>query len=211
MRLQEGGRASLRTKGGVPSEMVTRAELDFSPHQEQWRAFPFVEARWDIDDSKWSRVELGAEVGTKAVSWCPHLSSLSSEKWYLRPLSWFYVGQAFYERWFRADRDSTDQQHPSGKLESLYPGNPHTEWRTRTRFDVPLPWTIRSSSLALYAVNDYIYDLNLGRGLRNEVGAGLKIQFPGAPGRSLLLGWRHVDLVHLNDTDQFEGSVQFEF
>jgi len=207
LRLTQGARASLRSKGDLPSELISRAELDLFPQEKWWRAFPFVEARWDVDDAQWSKVELGGEADVKPFAWCTD----SCSSWYIRPLSWFSAGQAFYQRWFSPDISPSDPAHPPGKLRQLFPGNTHTEWNTRTRFDVPLPWRVRSRPLEAYALNEYIFDLNEGRGIRNEVGAGLKVPLPMTQRVDLLLGWRHVDLIHLLDVDQFEGSVQVEF
>ena len=183
---------SLRSKGDLPNEIISRLEADFSTHQKRWNLSPFVEARWDIDDSKCSKVELGAEVGVK-------------------PLSWFYLGEGIYQRWFSPDVDLSDPAHPPGKLRTLLPGNPHTESETRVLVDVPLPWSIHSRPLGLYALNEYVFDFNEGRSIRNEVAAGIKIPLPTSYPVSASLGWRHVDLVHLLDVDQFEGSIQIEF
>ncbi len=205
--LSGGGRASLRAKSGVPSEIFGRADLLLIPSDPHWNIAPFAEARWDLDDSKISRVELGAEAGVKPFSW--HADSLV-EKWYSRPLTWFYFGQAVYQRWYKPEF-SQSPAHTADKLRQIFPGGSHTEWESRFLFDVPTPWTIGSHPLGLYALDEYIVDLNQGRTIRNEFAFGVKVSLATQRSFGLFLGYRHVDLVHLNDTDQFEGGVQATF
>lgn len=105
---------------------------------------------------------------------------------------WFYLGQGVHHVW-------------------ISPGDDHPEWEIRTLLSTPLsPWKVRSQPLTVYALNEYTYDLAIGTGIRNEVAAGLKVPLP-IPHFHLLLGWRHIDLIHATDTDQFEGSLEAEF
>jgi len=205
LRFTEGIRASLRSKESEPSELTERAEIELIPKEEWWKIVPFVEARRNLDSSSWSRVELGTELGLRTF-W------LSSDPppWFLKPLAWFHVEGGFYERWYSPKINLSENHRPADKNLELFPSKPHPEWRTRTTFDIPLPWSCFSKPLGVYALNEYYYDLQEGRGIRNEVGAGIKIPLPGSH-FSTRLGWRHVDLVHLSDADQFEGSVQVEF
>lgn len=113
-------------------------------------------------------------------------------KGFVPPFSWFYVGQGLHQAW-------------------VSPGRDRPEWEIRTLFDVPVSFLkVRSKPLGLYALNEYTYDLRGGAGIRNEMAAGIKIPLP-FPHFLVLLGWRHVDLVHKADVDQFEGSLEFEF
>ena len=207
VRFTESGRASLRSKGAIPNEFISRVNLLLLPSSPHWNLAPFVEAGWDFDDSKFSRVALGAEAGVKPFSWWNEkLTSL----WFTRPLTWFYVGEALYQRWYKPSLD-TDPAHDADKIRAIFPGASHTESDTRFRFDIPTPMSIGSHAVGMYAVDEYIIDLNEGRTIRNEVGAGFKISLSAQHDFGLFLGWRHVDLVHLDDDDQFEGSLQATF
>ena len=172
-RVSEGIRASMReNKEKVPSEWVSRAEADLSWHR-WWKVMPFMEARLDYDNSRWSRLEAGGELG-----------------W--QPFSWVYLGNAIQRAW-------------------INPGRDRMEWEVRTLFTVPLPWwEIRSKKVALYALNEWTYDIDSGEGRRNEIGFGVRIPLP-VPHLSSSLGWRHVDLIHGPDLDQFEGTLTAEF
>ena len=109
-----------------------------------------------------------------------------------QPFSWAYLGNGFQRAW-------------------LTPGSDRVEWEVRTVFTVPLPWwEIRSKKVALYALNEWTYDIENGEGQRNEVSVGFRIPLP-IPHMSASVGWRHVDLIHLPDLDQFDGSVTAEF
>ena len=207
VQLTEEVRASLRSKGGIPSELISRVDLLLLPSDPHWSVAPFVEARWDLDSSNFSRVELGAEFGVKPFSWWKE--KLAS-RWFTRPLTWFSIGQAFYQRWYGTEL-STDTEHNASKIRSIYPTNTHPESKTRLLFDIPTPVSIRSHAVGLYAVDEYIVDLNQGRAIRNEIAAGFKIALAKQHEVGLFLGWRHIDLVHLNDTDQFEGGVKAKF
>ncbi|MBI3322272.1 MAG: hypothetical protein HYZ94_01150 [Candidatus Omnitrophica bacterium] len=171
-RLYEGVRFNLReTKEDVPNEVVSRAEADFFAGKK-WTLFPFFEARADVDDDTWSRIEAGAELG-------------------LRPFSWVYLGNGIHRAWV----------------------NPHSdrmEWEVRSVLTVPLGWKVRSERVSLYALNEWTFDLEIGEGSRNELGAGFRIPLPWKP-FSASLGWRHVDLIHRSDMDQFEGTLRAEF
>lgn len=110
--------------------------------------------------------------------------------WQLCP--WAYVGQGLHQAW-------------------VAPGRNHPEWEIHTVFSVPLRFLFKGPrSMALYGLNEYTYDLRAGRGIRNEMGVGFKIPMPWARWNTFL-GWRHVDLIHRADVDQFEGSLQAGF
>ncbi len=206
LRWTQGGRASLRSKDEIPSEVFENLDLELAPKESWWRVAPYVEARRDLDVSKWSHLELGAEAGVKPFAWIPEDCAV-----YLKPLRWFHVEHGFYERWFSTESSFLEKNHSHEKTLQLFPEKPHPEWKIRSMFDIPLPWDHRfSNPFGLYALNEYIYDLQEGRGIRNEVGVGIKIPLPWDH-VSTRLGWRHVDLIHLPDVDQFEGSIQAEF
>lgn len=172
-RVSEGVRAGLReAKEAVPSEWVSRAEADLS-WRRWWKVMPLFEARLDLDNNKWSRIEAGGELG-----------------W--QPFSWAYLGNAVHRAW-------------------IAPGSDRMEWEVRTVFTASLPWwEIRSRKVSLYALNEWTFDIETGEGQRNEVGAGFRIPLP-LPPLSASLGWRHVDLIHDSDMDQFEGTLAAEF
>ncbi|MCM8811556.1 MAG: hypothetical protein NC910_00700 [Candidatus Omnitrophica bacterium] len=185
----EGGRVSLRSKKATPSEFVSRADLLFVNPSSWWTVFPFGEIRKNLDGDGWSRIEAGAEFGVKPFHWFDDEKSSA----YLKPLRWIYLGQGFHKAW-------------------LSPGNDTAEWETRVVFTAPLPWEIAAKPVEFYGVDEYTYDLELGRGTRNEFGFGLKLPLPFEhfPLKTVI-GFRHVDIVHEDDTDQFEGSLQAVF
>ncbi len=78
VRLTQGVRASLRSDYFIPSEATSRLELEWA--KKFFRFFPFYEIRRDLDHGRWSRMELGAEVG-------------------MIPCRWFYLGQAIHQAW----------------------------------------------------------------------------------------------------------------
>lgn len=173
LRLMQGIRTTLReSKETVPSEWVSRAEADLSWHR-WWRIMPLFEARHDVDNGRWSRIEAGAELG-----------------W--QPFSWAYLGNAVHQAW-------------------VSPGSDRPEWEVRAVFTAPLPWwEVRSEKLSLYGLSEWTFDIEIGEGIRNELAAGLRIPLPWKRFSSAL-GWRHVDLIHGPDMDQFEGILQAEF
>ena len=207
VQLTEEVKASLRTKAGVPTELVTRVDLLMLPSNPHWNVAPFAEFGWDFDNSDIARVELGAEVGVKPFSWW---NEVLSKYWYSRPLTWFYVGQSFYERW-QGTEITTDSAHDADKIKSVFPTNAHPEWESRFLFDIPTRLSIRSHPIGFYIMDEYIYDLRQGRTLRNEAAGGIKIGLLRQHDVELFFGWRHVDLVHLNDTDQLEGGLKAKF
>ena len=110
----------------------------------------------------------------------------------IRPFSWAYLGNGLHHA-------------------RLDPGDDRVEWEVRTVFTFPLPWwEIRSEKLSFYALNEWTFNIDDGEGDRNEVGAGIRIPLPWKP-FSASLGWRHVDLIHRPDLDQFEGSLRADF
>ncbi|MBI3323465.1 MAG: hypothetical protein HYZ95_03265 [Candidatus Omnitrophica bacterium] len=172
VRVMQGLRTTLReTKEAVPSEWVSRAEADLS-WQRWWKLMPLLEARRDVDNGRWSRIEAGAEVG-----------------W--QPFSWVYLGNAVHQAW-------------------VSPGSDRPEWEVRTIFTWPLPWKVRSERISLYGLTEWTFDIEIGEGSRNELAAGFRVPLPWKPFSSML-GWRHVDLIHGPDIDQFEGVLQAEF
>jgi len=106
--------------------------------------------------------------------------------------SWFYFGHGFHQAW-------------------LEPGDDHPEWEIRAVLTLPIkPLQVRSKSVALYLLNEYSVDLSKGEGVRNEMAVGIKIPL-SIRQLSLKAGWRHVDLIHRDDVDQFEGLLQVSF
>ncbi len=180
-QLNQGARANLRDKGDVASEFIERLELQWLVRSDWW-LIPFGEARDNLDQGLWSRMEAGVELrGRPFAPW-------------KRPLSWITVGSGFQRAWVKPDSD-------------------RFEWEGRFLVGVPLPWAVRSKPVEVYALNEYTVDLEEGQGIRNEMGAGFKIPLPGWARWDpfLTLGWRHVDLIHELDDDQFEGSLDLSF
>jgi len=172
-RLKQGVRASLRSaKERIPSELLSRVQWELASEESHWRLVPFLEARRDLDNSVWSRVELGGEVG-------------------FNPFKWFYLGQGLHYAWL--DPDDNDP-----------------EWELRMLLLAPLPWTVREKQVEVYLVSEYTYNLGEGKGTRNEVGVGVRVPLPWER-LSTTLGWRHVDLIHADDMDQFEGTLVARF
>lgn len=83
-----GGRANLRSKANIRSELLGRVQADWT-FWESWTLAPFLEIRRDVEDSVWSRVEMGAELG-------------------LRPFAWLYLGQGFHQAWLVPGRDGPE-------------------------------------------------------------------------------------------------------
>ena len=104
---------------------------------------------------------------------------------------WFYLGNGIQQAW-------------------LHPDDDRSEWEVRTVLSWPLPLAVRSEKLSLYALNEWTFDIDKGEGQRNEVGVGFRIPLPWKPFSSQL-GWRHVDIIHDSDMDQFEGSLRADF
>ncbi len=111
-----------------------------------------------------------------------------------KPAGWFTLAQGLHRAWVALGGDSL-------------------EWEIRTLLGWPASFLPRVGGrpIELYALNEYTYDLELGRGVRNETGGGIKIPFPQKSRWTLVLGWRHLDLIHSVDMDQFEGSLEFQF
>ena len=85
VRFSQGGRANLRDEQRIRSEILGRFEADLVS-KSRLHLIPFLEARWDLDRSSWSRVELGGEMGVQL-------------------LPWFYAGHGIHQAWLSPERD----------------------------------------------------------------------------------------------------------
>ena len=191
IKFSEGIRANLRDKGMIPTELVDRFELQWpTDHDSWWRVGPFAEIRHNLDDGIVSRMELGGEIGVKPFTKIELPAPLRILQ---KPFSSFYLGNGFHEAW-------------------INPGRDHPEWEIRSVFSIPTSWKLPAGAVGLYALDEYTFDLDEGAGIRNEIGAGIQLPLLTDPFRlHLQLGWRHVDLVHELDNDQFEGALQAQF
>ena len=185
LRLTQGVRLSLREKSLVQDELVERASADWGGEwgRCRWWVGPFLEARRNLEEGLWSRIEIGAELrGSPFHQW-------------KAPFSWFQMASGLHRAWVK-------------------PGGDRIEWEIRALFDVPLPWRLGPRRSFLYALNEYTVDPASGEGIRNEIGAGLRVPISFSSSGldlGLMLGWRHVDLIHGLDNDQFEGALQLRF
>ncbi|PIQ82901.1 MAG: hypothetical protein COV76_01275 [Candidatus Omnitrophica bacterium CG11_big_fil_rev_8_21_14_0_20_64_10] len=112
----------------------------------------------------------------------------------VQPFSWLYLGSGVHQAWIK-------------------PGSDDPEWESRALFEFPIRfWRIREKPVALYFLEEFTFNMEMGEGTRNEVGAGFRVPLPVEKFEPvLLLGWRHVDLIHSEDVDQFEGMVELTF
>lgn len=83
--LSEGVRVNFQSESNIPTELTTRAELQFE-QGKRWRLIPFAEERHDLDEGRWSRVELGGEIGFNLTSWA-------------------YLGNGFHRAWVHPGDD----------------------------------------------------------------------------------------------------------
>lgn len=66
-----------------------------------------------------------------------------------------------------------------------------------------------SRELQGFILNEYTYNLEDGRGIRNEVSVG--VEYLLFKHFSINLDWRHIDLVHEEDSDTVEGGFRLSF
>ena len=85
VRLSTGARINLQTESVIPDEWTSRLELQWH-HRPHWRLSPFLETRKEIDSDRWSRIELGGEIGWAFTSWA-------------------YLGSGLHRAWVSPDRD----------------------------------------------------------------------------------------------------------
>ncbi|MBI1953381.1 MAG: hypothetical protein HYS41_04575 [Candidatus Omnitrophica bacterium] len=107
--------------------------------------------------------------------------------------SWFTVSQGLHRAWLSGSGD-------------------RFEWEIRTLLSWPAAFLpkVGTRPVMVYALNEYTYNLESGQGLRNEVAVGFKIPLPSRRW-AMVLGWRHMDLIHGLDMDQFESSFEIQF
>lgn len=146
---------------------------------ELFKLTPFFEARRNVDRNLWERKELGAELGRNI-------------------LPWFYLGEAIQGVWLKEDyRDYT-----------------HTKKRDSAESKTRLLLThnlISNSHIKLngFASDEYIYDFDIGAGVRNELSGGVIL--PLNKNIETGLSWRHIDRIHDFDSDVIEASLTVIF
>lgn len=140
---------------------------------------PFFEIRRNLVDDLWERKELGIEMGKDIFAWV-------------------YVGEALQKGWMKEDyRYYTD-----------YEKRNYFESEARLLLSHNL-LSSRCIKLKGFILNEYTYDFDEGRGMRNELAVGLVM--PVGKYIETGLSWRHIDRVHYYDSDTFETSVTAVF
>ena len=140
---------------------------------------PFFEIRRNIDRDLWERREAGIELGTDLFNW-------------------LYVGQTI-----QATRYKEDFKH----YEKIDKGN-YTETVIKLCASYDLLKNDNIHSIGFIA-NDYTFNIDKGKALRNEVSFGLKSPFFEFLETSI--NWRHIDRVHYFDSDTFEITASLVF
>ena len=140
---------------------------------------PYFEIRRNIDLDHWERKELGLEIGKNITSW-------------------FYVGQAIQKGWMKEDY----------RYSGFYETRDYVESENRVLFGHTI---LRNRHIHLkgFILNEYTYDFNVGKGMRNEVAIGLispLYKFLEAD-----IDWRHIDRVNHYDSDTFEFALAMVF
>jgi hypothetical protein len=140
---------------------------------------PFFEIRHNIRKHLWERKELGLEIGKDIF---PSL----------------YIGEAIQQVWAKEDyRYYGDYQKKN-----------YTESETRLLLSQNLV-SNKFIKLKGFILDEYTYDFNKGKGIRNEVAIGLIM--PLNKYLETELNWRHIDRIHYYDSDTFEATVTLIF
>lgn len=76
-------------------------------------------------------------------------------------------------------------------------------------FNLPFPDFLPFLDLSLYALDEYTYNIDEGKGTINEVAAGFNL----APFElvNFQIGWRHTDYIHGSDSDMVEVGATIKF
>lgn len=140
---------------------------------------PFLGFRRDFRNNNWERKEAGLAISKKIFPWLSVSEAVAQVK---AKEDWRHY--RFYEK------------------------REFTESVSRLKFSHGLI-SNKFINLTGFLINDYIYDLRAGRGIRNEVIGGFAI--PVGKHLETELCWRHVDRVHYYDSDNLELSATLLF
>jgi len=140
---------------------------------------PFFEIKRNIGKDLWERKELGIEIGKDI-------------------LPWLYVGEAIQQSWKKEDYRWYTNYEKEDSVES----------ETRLMFCHNL-LSNKYIKLKGFILDEYTYDFNEDRGIRNEVAIGVIAPI----GKYIETGinWRHIDRIHYYDSDTFEASLTLVF
>jgi len=145
------------------------------------KLIPFFEIRRNIEGNLWERKELGVEVGKDFFSWV-------------------YLGESIQYVW--TQEDLTNLYHP------VYEKKDYMESETRLLFSHNL-LSSRYLKLKGFVLNEYTYDFEQGRGVRNEVAIGLIM--PVDKYFETQINWRHIDRINYYDSDTVEAVLALVF
>jgi len=111
-----------------------------------------------------------------------------------KPVDFIYIGTAVHQAWLR-------------------PGRDELELEVRGILSWPIQFLkIQSKPVKLYLLDEWTFNVQSNKGKMNEAGAGFIVPLPfEKKDISLIAGWRHVDRIHSEDSDQFEGAIRFIF
>jgi hypothetical protein len=140
---------------------------------------PFFQIRRNIAKSVGNREEIGTEIGKDIVPW-------------------FYIGESFQYVWLKEDY----------RYYNVYEKKNYAEGVTRLVLSHNLMKT-RFITVNGFAFEEYTYDFNDGRAIRNEVVGGFTV--PINKNAETEINWRHIDPIHYYDSDTVEASVTFIF
>jgi len=183
-RLEQLYRCDLKTNKS--NLYINRFNATLNYKIERWnqefKIIPYIENQLNIEHEVWIRNEFGVELGRDITSW-------------------MYFGQNFhYADLKEDDRDREDFRR----------GN-RAEWRSRLKFHLPLIKEKDTGEVKLrgYVLNEYTYNLEDGKGYKNEVVIGAVVSI--IKDIELNVDWRHIDRVNYYDSDNAEFSCTLLF
>jgi len=159
------------------------AMFDFQNAEEKslFKVTPFSEFRRNFERNLWERIETGVEVGKDFTPW-------------------FYLGEGIQSVWLREDYTIAKYNHTKRR--------DSTESETRLVLSHQL-FSNQHITLKGFFMDEYTYDFDLGRGVRNEVAVGIAV--PIGKHFETSLNWRHVDRIHDFDSDTLEFGAALVF
>ncbi len=144
-----------------------------------FKFIPFFESRLNLGKDFWERKEIGIEIGKDIF---PFL----------------YLGESLQQVWMKEDYRYYSQYESRDQFEA--------ETRLMLKHDL-----ISNDSIKLkcFVANEYTYDFNNGKGVRNEIVGGFVMPFGKHIETDLV--WRHIDRIHHYDSDVVETSITLIF
>ena len=144
-----------------------------------FKVMPFFEMRRNFDADLWERRELGVEIG-KDILPC------------------LYLGESIQHVWKNEEVTASQKYEKENSVEA------------KTRLALSRKFFEKNSfNLKGFIIGEYTYDMNEGKGRRNEIIIGLSA--PLGKHWEAGLNWRHIDRIHYFDTDTFEASATLVF